>query len=249
MFLAGMNRWLGLLCIIFFGGGLIAGLLFHGPDTYTSRPSVEAETQRSIVDIVKEGKASVVIVEGVYGGKHSRASGIIFHPKGYIITSGHAVKKASSIRVVLESGLSRDASLIYEHPKEDLAILKLEDGGSLDLRPVKFGDSDRVKVGELVIAIGNPLGEQLPGSVSVGVISGRDRSLEVRGKNMVLLQTDAAINAGNSGGPLLNDRGEVIGIITFHIPSDKAQGIGFAIPSNRAREMIHEFSLSYESSL
>ena len=166
----------------------------------------------------------------------SLGSGVIFEKRGYILTNWHVVGKASQIKVILINEEIFNAKLIGSSPELDLAVLKIE--AQRDLPTIKIGDSDRLMIGEKVIAIGNPFG--LSHTVTTGVISAQKRSLRV-GENVYLdfIQTDASINPGNSGGPLLNIDGELIGINSA-IYGEGAQGIGFAIPINKAKRVVDD---------
>lgn len=161
-------------------------------------------------------------------------SGVIFRSDGYIVTNYHVIEGAEEIIITLSQGEEYTAEIIGLDPGTDLAVLRIQAGN--DLPVAVFGDSDAVLVGEYVLAIGNPGGLQLQQSVSLGIISAKDRSLEVYDWVFGLLQTDAAVNPGNSGGPLVNIRGEVVGINSVKLLN--AEGLGFSIPSNLVVEII-----------
>lgn len=163
-----------------------------------------------------------------------KGSGFIVTDDGYILTNNHVVEGADKITVTLSSGDVHTAEIIGSDPTFDLAVIRID---ADDLPVLELGDSDAVRVGEWVIAIGNPFGFE--SSVTVGVVSAKNRSVRARNLNFDgFLQTDAAINPGNSGGPLLNLDGRVVGINTAIIPY--AQGIGFAVPVNMARQIMDD---------
>ena len=164
-------------------------------------------------------------------------SGIIISQDGYIITNSHVIEGASSIEVVLSSGDEYVAKLIGQDVKTDLAVIKIEAKG---LPAAELGKSSELKVGELAVAIGNPLGLEFQGSVTAGVISALNRTMDVDGRQYTLVQTDAAINPGNSGGPLVNKYGQIIGINTVKISTSDTEGMGFAIPIDVAVPIIEE---------
>lgn len=163
-------------------------------------------------------------------------SGVIITEDGYIITNHHVIDGASTIKVTLRSGESYDAKLVGSDAESDIAVVKIEKTG---LTSAVLGDSDKLVVGELAVAIGNPLG-QLGGSVTEGVISALDREITVEDQTMHLLQTSAAINPGNSGGGLFNSNGELIGIVNAKTSEAGIEGLGFAIPVNKAKEVATE---------
>ncbi len=175
------------------------------------------------------------------GGEPQRSqslgSGFIISEDGYIVTNNHVVADADEVTVILEddgeSGETLVAEIIGRDPETDLALLKVK--ADRELPVLEFGDSDRLEVGEWVLAIGNPFG--LDHTVTAGIVSGKGRVLGA-GAFDDFIQTDASINPGNSGGPLLNMEGEVVGINTAIVAA--GQGIGFAVPSNMAREIIEE---------
>ena len=192
------------------------------------------------------GPAVVGIVSEVdYVGFFSQSSvqqgsgsGIILRPDGYIVTNHHVIEDASRVTVVLSTGEEYDAKLIGMDEASDLAVIKID---ATDLPYAELGESANLLVGDLVVAIGNPLGQELAGSVTVGYVSALNRTITVDdNKTLTLLQTDAAINPGNSGGALVNAQGKVVGINTAKISSSSVEGLGFAIPSAVARPIIED---------
>ena len=168
------------------------------------------------------------------GTSESLGSGFIIDKDGYIITNNHVIDKAESIQVTLSNNQKLEAKLIGKDPKTDLALIKIE--AKTQLQPVTFGNSDKIRVGDWILAIGNPFG--LGGSVTAGIVSAKSRDIE-SGPYDNFIQTDAAINQGNSGGPMFNMNGEVIGISSAIFSTTGAsQGIGFAIPVNLADWVI-----------
>ncbi|QRM45050.1 DegQ family serine endoprotease [Rhizobium sp. BG4] len=174
---------------------------------------------------------------GKGGGNHnvsSLGSGFVIDPAGYIVTNNHVIEGADDIEVNFANGSKLKAKLIGTDTKTDLSVLKVEP--KTPLKAVKFGDSSGMRIGDWVMAIGNPFG--FGGSVTVGIISGRGRNINA-GPYDNFIQTDAAINKGNSGGPLFNMKGEVIGINTAIIsPSGGSIGIGFSVPSELASGVV-----------
>ncbi len=167
-------------------------------------------------------------------------SGIILSDEGYIVTNAHVVEGAKELYVVFQGEKQVEAQLVGMDSTSDVAVVKVD---PQDLKEVKYavaklGDSDKVRPGELAVAIGNPLGHDLAGTITVGVISAVNRTLVVDQKPMNLIQTDAAINRGNSGGALVNAKGEVIGMNT--LKGSGAEGLGFAIPSNEFLPIVQE---------
>ena len=168
--------------------------------------------------------------------RRGEGSGFIVDPAGYIATNNHVVAGAGSLTVTLASGEKFDATVVGTDPMTDLALIKID--GPRGLPALRFGDSDDARVGEWVLAVGNPFG--LGGTATAGIISARGRNIN-SGPYDDFLQIDAAINSGNSGGPVFNAAGEVIGINTaIFSPTGGSVGIGFAIPSNMARDVLDE---------
>lgn len=164
-------------------------------------------------------------------------SGVIFKSDGYIVTNNHVVSGAKEIIVSLADGRSLKGKVVGADEVTDLAVVKVD---AHDLPTAKFGDSDQIVVGEPAIAIGNPMGLEFQGSVTAGVISALNRTLDISDRRVKLLQTDAAISPGNSGGALVNADGEVIGINSAKVAASGVEGMGFSIPINTVQEIISE---------
>ena len=164
-------------------------------------------------------------------------SGVIFKSDGYIITNNHVIAGAKEIIVSLSDGNSVNGTLIGTDEMTDIAVVKVD---AKDLPVAELGDSDEVVVGEPAIAIGNPMGLEFQGSVTVGVISALNRTLDLNDRRVKLFQTDAAISPGNSGGALVNADGEVIGINSAKLAVTGVEGMGFAIPINTVKLIVSE---------
>ena len=169
-------------------------------------------------------------------------SGIIITTSGYIVTNQHVISGASEISVILNSGEELAATLVGEDEKTDIAVLKVET--DKELTSATLGDSSAVEVGELAVAIGNPLGQEFAGSVTAGVISAVNRTMTIDNRTYNLLQTDAAINSGNSGGALINKYGEVIGINSVKLSQAGVEGLGFAIAISEVKPIIDDLMSS-----
>ena len=206
------------------------------------------EGQYTRAQVVELTAPSVVGIDGVfettisYWGRTQTyeqpgsGSGVILTADGYIATCAHVVDGAKSLTVTLNDDSSYEATIIGTDPRNDLAIIKIEAEG---LTPAALGDSDMLTVGEDVIAIGNPLGE-LRGTATSGIVSAVKRSITVEGTDMELIQTDAAISPGNSGGGLFNASGRLIGIVNAKVSDTSAEGLGFAIPVNSVVKEIND---------
>ncbi len=195
---------------------------------------VYSRNAESVVEIRTEsvqsaGRMGQYIVAGA-------GSGVIITADGYVVTNNHVINGAQTIIVRTNNGANFNARLIGRDVRTDIAVLKIEAFG---LKPVVFGDSSKLTIGEPAIAIGNPLGE-LGGTVTEGIISALDRDIVVDGEVMNLLQTSAAVNPGNSGGGLFNNRGELIGIVNAKSGGLGVEGLGFAIPINTAAGVIEQ---------
>lgn len=205
----------------------------------------------SIPEIVEKVSPSVVGISCITSQGVSTGSGVVLSEDGYIITNAHVISGAQSISVVLpssygnvsddsaemEDNLTFTAEKVGSDEQTDLAVLKIDKSG---LIPAEIGKSEDVQVGELSIVIGNPLGLDLANSVTAGIISAKDRTITVEDRTMNLMQTDAAVNNGNSGGPLINAYGQVIGITSAKVSSSVAEGLGFAIPIDEALPIVKD---------
>lgn len=208
--------------------------------------STGSQDSSTIKSVVEQCANSVVEIqtESVTNGSNpfqqyvssGAGSGVILTQDGYIVTNHHVIEDANSITVRTRSGDEYNASLVGSDEQSDLAVLKIDATG---LTPAVLGDSTTLEVGDLAIAIGNPLGE-LGGSVTSGIISALDREMTIDGQTMTLLQTDAAVNPGNSGGGLFNANGDLIGIVNAKSSGENVEGIGFAIPISTATDIIDE---------
>ncbi|MGA8912471.1 MAG: trypsin-like peptidase domain-containing protein [Nitrososphaeraceae archaeon] len=192
------------------------------------------KVSKSVVNIasvrmVQDQLFRVFPVEGV-------GSGIIVDGKGFILTNNHVVDEAQKLRITLKDGNVFNGVVVGTDEVTDLAVVRVDSKEALPF--ARLGNSDQLKIGEIVIAIGNPFGLTGGPTVTAGIVSALNRSLQFESGALELIQTDAAINPGNSGGPLVNTNGEVIGINTAKMPY--AQGIGFAVPVNTARVIVKD---------
>lgn len=192
------------------------------------------ETAPSVVEVFTETKqVSRWLQEYVTEGA---GSGVILTNDGYIVTNNHVIDGASTIKVRLNNEETYAAELIGADSKTDLAVLKIN---ATNLSPAKLADSSKVRVGNFVIAIGNPLGE-LGGTVTEGIISALDREVTIDEEPMTLMQTSAAVNPGNSGGGLFNLNGELVGVVNAKSSGNDVEGLAFAIPANTVKEITQE---------
>ena len=197
-------------------------------------------SEMDITDIYNKVIPSTVLVITTSESGSDTGTGIIATEDGYIITNSHVVLNTRNVQVEVKTsdGELHEAVVVGYDKTTDLAVLKIE-GSSFT--PAEFGDSDDLSMGQWVLAIGNPGGEQFSGSITRGIISGLDRSVGSYSSNgMTYIQTDAAINPGNSGGPLVNLYGQVVGINSAKIVSDQYEGMGFAIPITGAKEIVDD---------
>ncbi len=221
-----------------------------GEDNVQQAPEVSPEAREyyeAVVAAASDAKPSVVgisnyaAVQDIWGERRMQeraaGSGVIIDSDGYIVTNYHVIQNAQEIVVTLGTGEEITAEVVGADPPTDLAVLRVDKD---DLPAIELSDSDELSAGEPAIAIGNPLGLEFQQTVTLGVVSAPERSVNIQGQQFTFVQTDAAINEGNSGGALVNIDGKVIGINTAKITLPGVEGMGFAIPSNTVQEITSE---------
>ena len=205
-----------------------------------SVPNIPQNEGLSLQDIYDKSIGSVVSISAS-GRSDSTGTGVVLTRSGYIVTNAHVVEGATSIGVLLSDQRQFQATLVGADQISDLAVLHIQ---AEDLLPAEFGDSGALRVGDSVVAIGDPLGMELRGTMTNGIVSAINRGLSTGGRTLTLIQTNAALNSGNSGGPLINCYGQVIGINTLKIgdfaASAGVEGLGFAIPSTTVKEIADQ---------
>ncbi len=204
------------------------------------------QNEMATTEIAKKVGPAVVGITSTINGQmtifgqptssNSEGSGIILSQDGYIVTNNHVVDGAATITVLVNTGAEYEAKMIGRDAQTDLAVIKIEPKEELTV--ATFGDSGNIEVGERAVAIGNPMGIEFFGSVTEGIISAVNRNITVDNRTLNVIQTDAAINSGNSGGALINRFGEVIGINSIKVATSGVEGMGFAIPSSEAKPII-----------
>ena len=202
----------------------------------------DEEDALCLQDIYSSVIDSVVSISSMTSSGTSSGTGIIMSQDGYVITNHHVITGALVISVLTNDNQEYEAALVGSDEMSDLAVLKIDARG---LQAAEFGDSSKLRVGDSVVAIGDPLGVQLRGTMTNGIISAINRDLTVGDRTMTLIQTNAALNNGNSGGPLINCYGQVIGINTvkmssYYTATASVEGLGFAIPISVAKPIIDE---------
>jgi len=221
----------------FFGAGLEIS------PSPAGKENIPMEGAMSWQEVYEKLIPSVVSITCVRGGGTATGTGVIMDDDGYILTNAHVVDSAASIQVLLHDGRLLDARLMGRDTVSDLAVLYIE---ALGLKAAEFGDSSSLRVGDAVVAIGDPLGMELRGTMTDGIISAISRDLKIGGRTMTLIQTTAALNAGNSGGPLINCYGQVVGINTMKIGDYAAdggvEGLGFAIPVSTVKTVVEQLA-------
>ena len=217
-------------------------------NTPSAQQAVVLGSELSTVEISKKVGPAVVGITSTINNvisffnasttSEGTGSGIIISADGYVVTNNHVIDGASAVKVTLNTGEEYEAKVIGADEKTDLAVLKISPKETLTV--AELGDSSQIQVGERAIAIGNPLGMEFFGSVTQGIISAVNRSITVDNRTMSVIQTDAAINEGNSGGALVNAYGQIIGINSVKIASSSVEGMGFAIPITEAKPIIED---------
>jgi len=217
------------------------------PDTFLLNPSPDSvpnipqEQGLSLQEIYEKSIGSVVSISCTGRGSSSTGTGVVMTASGYLVTNAHVVEGTQQITAILSDERQFPAKLVGADAISDLAVLRIE---ADNLIPAEFGDSTALRVGDSVVAIGDPLGIELRGTMTNGIVSAINRDLNTGGRTLTLIQTNAALNSGNSGGPLINCYGQVIGINTLKIgvfTSDSgAEGLGFAIPSTTVKEIADQ---------
>lgn len=195
--------------------------------------------QMSVQEIYAQVNPSVVTVMATLKDGVSVGTGVIFREDGYILTNYHVLEGGRDCTVALSTNRSYEAQYVAGDAKNDLAVVKVD---LKSLPAAEFGDSDLLTVGDPVYAIGNPLGTELRGTLTDGIVSAINRNVQVDGRTMTLIQTNAALNSGNSGGPLINVYGQVVGINTIKMSSSYSniEGLGFAIPSASIEYLVND---------
>jgi|GEM_PF-385624 len=218
--------------------------IHNAPVTTTTPLSERVSGELTIGEIYEKCVDSTVGIiasseSSYYGFVQSSGTGIIMTSDGYIITNCHVIQNATNVSVVLMNGEEYKAKVIGADSRSDIAVIKIDAKG---LKAAEFGNSDELKVGDPVVAIGNPLGLELMGTTTNGIVSAINRDVLVDERIMTLIQTNAAINSGNSGGPLINKFGQVIGINTLKMNdyATNVEGLGFAIPTKTVQEIVDQ---------
>jgi S1-C subfamily serine protease len=202
--------------------------------------SIYEQLNAGVVNITTETVAINWFLEPVPQAGGS-GSGSIINTRGYVLTNNHVIENANKVFINLADGSQFEGAVIGTDPENDIAVLKFDPPRRMELRVIPFGSSDNLKVGQRVLAIGNPFA--LERTLTVGIVSGLGRPIQNSANHIIknMIQTDASINPGNSGGPLLNTQGQMIGINTMiYSPSGGSVGIGFAVPINTAKRVVAE---------
>lgn len=218
--------------------------LKNNKQIYKTVSDVSVTESDTIQPGVEKAYNSVVVVKGYANGQLvSTGTGFVYkkdNKKGYLITNHHVIESAASIKVVNMDGMESDGKLLGSDEYSDLAVISIDEDAVMGV--ATLGDSTKLNLGDTLFTVGSPMGEEYKGTVTKGILSGKDRTVSIDMNNgsfmMEVLQTDAAINPGNSGGPLCNVNGEVIGVNSMKLVKDTIEGMGFAIPIEVAKNEI-----------
>lgn len=222
---------------------LLPGSMAAPVDAQSSVTFTELETR--FIGLYEQASSAIVSIQVVEQGGFGQGSGFIYDTAGHIVTNNHVAGDAIDITVIFENGAQVEAELVGRDPDSDLAVIKVDPADAPPLNPLPVGDSDALRVGQMVVAIGNPFG--LSGTMTTGIVSALGRSLPANSTTIDggsfttpdIIQTDAAINPGNSGGPLLNLAGEVVGVNTaIRTENGNNSGIGFAVPARIVNRVV-----------
>lgn len=223
-----------LLCFAMLAGALI----WYGAEESLPEEPVQESNKLSTSDVAELVNPSTVLIYAANDSSYAHGTGFFLREDGYIATNYHVVKGRDYYDVTLYDGTKLEAELVGYSAADDLAVLKIKGTGYPVLA---LGDSDALRVGDVAIAVGNPAGPDAAWTTTQGIVSALKREVTMEGataiETMTMIQTDAALNPGNSGGPLCNDRGEVIGVVTLKLNDN--EGISFAIPINGAIEILN----------
>lgn len=226
---------LALMALVLVGGAgyVLATGVTLAPRGVSAAPLYDQNAVTAIYDSTSPAVVEIKVTQGAGSGRFmqtGQGSGFLVDNQGRIVTNNHVVDGATTVQVLLKNGKTVDGKVLGTDAIDDLALISVDSSAVSGITPLALGHSSAVKPGQMAIAIGSPYG--LNNSVTVGVISGLDRSLGGGSSLTGMLQTDAAVNPGNSGGPLLDDQGKVIGVVTAVEAAAGARGIGFAVPSD-----------------
>lgn len=229
------------------GGTSLSGTAIEraptGDGTVLSIRSLPGTGRLTYQQIYEKNIPSIVFIDATGSQGVLQGTGIVISQDGYVLTNAHVIEGCYRVEISTQDGTLYNAKLVGQDAESDLAVLKIDASG---LTPAEFGDSSTLQVGDAALAIGNPLGEELRGTMTDGIISALNRVVQTDGRSMTLIQTTAALNSGNSGGALINEWGQVVGITTLKMSSwyESIEGLGFAIPTATAKGIVDDLIAS-----